>query len=314
MNLYFFALLFLFSNVLSYALVPVSYFRHLYPSIYHSHRRPTGSKHHHPRPSANVRRKKITKYSGSSEVRNLVSYSPNHYMWPLHRQIGRSFCRKGQEFTCKPCQKCTPTTTINLKRSLNICRTPCGQAETIMFHKLSESRYAKPQRVFLSSIGGHLHQPGVFLVAINPDHAFFIESDGNNNFKIFQAFSLLYSYQWWVNQEGDTLCGLYNNEATALGWHKLDINRLQRVRDRYGKKQVINGLSDFFRDIANNVSRARSLVLLRSKSHMPAMLTNDVYSLPSMHYIFGASMINFAKYFARHYYNIETRVYFRRAL
>ena len=35
------------------------------------------------------------------------------------------------------------------------------------------------------------------------------------------------SYQWWVNQEGDTLCGLYNNEATELGWHRIDINRLQ---------------------------------------------------------------------------------------
>ena len=75
----------------------------------------------------------------------------------------------------------------------------------------------------------------------------------------------------------------------------------ERVRDRYGKNQVINGLSEFFRDIQSNVSRARSIVLLRSKEHMQAMLTNDAYSLPSMHYIFGASMINYAKYFVKHY-------------
>jgi len=250
-----------------------------------------------------------------------VQFNTNSYSWPLYRSIGNAFCRRTQEFTCRPCKKCTPSTVTegHLQNTMwkvpkGTCRTPCGQAESIFFNQLNSRSYRTPERVYLSSTDSYLHQPGIWIVAINPDHTFLIETDGNNNFKIFQAFSYLYSYQFWVNNDDDSLCGIYNSRAQQMKWQTLDMNRLTNTRDRYGKNQVISGLSDFFNDLKSNLNKAQTLSYQQSHKSLIAMKRNDLYSLPSMHYIFGGSMINFPKYLSGKYSFIKNRIYFRRAL
>jgi len=166
----------------------------------------------------------------------------------------------------------------------------------------------------LHEVPNFINEPGVWLFAIHPDHAFIIESDGKNQFKIFQSFSLLYSFYYWVGEPGEELCGLYNSGVKQKGRSPIDMHSVERARHRYGRNQVICGFKEFVIDLIATIDLAKHIFRNRGSGIDELMFANDLKHLPSMSYIFGGSVINYHKLLDNERTNIKTRVHFRRYL
>ena len=67
---------------------------------------------------------------------------------------------------------------------------------------------------------------------------------------------------------------------------------VEDARNRYGRDQVICGFKEFVIDLIATVDLARHLFKHKKPGIIDLMLVNDPYSLPSMSYIFGGSLVS----------------------